>query len=140
MSCNDKHHHDPNCVSEVVNFIDEIQKAHHDFTGCSTNCLNPILGATHHHGMKPNTRVFSLYTKTGELFKAEFLNEGCERRKSEFFRVESVEGPCAVVRILKLDDGNLGMCDFDKTSQCIVVDLNCFCAIACIQDTFIPGV
>ncbi|GAA3329488.1 hypothetical protein GCM10020331_077750 [Ectobacillus funiculus] len=78
MSCkdNDKYQQDSNCVCDIVKFIDDIQKkAYDDFIGCPTNCLNPVLGATHHHGMKPNTRVISLYTKTGELFFGHFFDQ-----------------------------------------------------------------
>ncbi|EOP57150.1 MULTISPECIES: CotY/CotZ family spore coat protein [Bacillus cereus group] len=139
MSCNDKHGHKGlDCVCDVVKFIDELQSACVDFI-CTANCLNPMLGMPS-SGMKANTRVFSLYSKNGDLFFANFLTENCTTDSSEFFRVESVDDCCAVLRVLKLNDGSLGMCKFDKTDQCIIVDLNCFCAIACVEDVFIPCV
>ncbi|MFJ8530188.1 CotY/CotZ family spore coat protein [Bacillus sp. NPDC094106] len=143
MSCNEKHGHnkDFDCVCDVVHFIVELQSACVDFI-CTSNCLNPMLGMPS-SGMKANTRVFSLYTKNGDIFKAHFLDHGCDNdddRKSKFFRAESVDGCCAVLRVLKLADGSFPMCHFEKTDQCIVVDLNCFCAIACVEDTFIQGV
>lgn len=137
MSCNDKHGHKGlDCVCDVVKFIDELQSACVDFI-CTSNCLNPMLGMPS-SGMKANTRVFSLYSKDGTLFEAQFLDDNCQRQFSEFFRVESVDDCCAVLRVLTLNDGSLGMCKFDKTDQCIIVDLNCFCAIACVEDVFIP--
>ncbi|MDG4656618.1 CotY/CotZ family spore coat protein [Ectobacillus antri] len=138
MSCNDKHY-DVNCVCDVVKMIAEIQDVNTDFS-CTTNCLNPVLGASNNHGMRPNTRVFSLYTKSGERFFASFLRNNCDDAESPFFRVESVEDCCAVLRVLELEGRNLSMCEFRATTQCIIVDLNCFCGIACIEDTFVPGV
>ncbi|MDM5187515.1 CotY/CotZ family spore coat protein [Bacillus sp. DX4.1] len=141
MSCNDKHSHPKsfNCVCDVVTFIDELQSACVDFI-CTSNCLNPMLGMPS-GGMKANTRVFSLYSKDGDIFKAHFLKDNCNGTDaSKFFRVESIDDSCAVLRVLKLHDGSVGMCKFEKTDQCIIVDLNCFCAIACVEDTFIHGV
>ncbi|PEI93249.1 hypothetical protein CN679_08490 [Bacillus pseudomycoides] len=139
MSCNDKHGHKGlDCVCDVVKFIDELQSACVDFI-CTSNCLNPMLGMPS-SGMKANTRVFSLYTKDGQLFEAHFLTADCQRDMSEFFRVESVDDCCAVLRVLKLNDGSFPTCNFENTDQCIIVDLNCFCAIACIEDIFIPCV
>ncbi|WP_379969905.1 CotY/CotZ family spore coat protein [Ectobacillus sp. sgz5001026] len=131
-------HSNIGCVCDVVKFINEIQDVNTD-PGCTTNCLNPVLGAST-NGLTPNTRVFSLYTKEGELFYAEFLTEGCDTDSSQFFRVESVEDCCAVLRVLKKEQKNMGICEFTATSQCLIVDLNAFIAIACIEDTFIPGV
>lgn len=140
MSCKDNHsqNKDIGCVCDVVHFIDELQSARDDFT-CTSNCLNPMLGIPS-GGMQANTRVFSLYTKNGSLFEAQFLTADCQRDMSEFFRVESVDVCCAVLRVLTLNDGSMGICSFDKTDQCIIVDLNCFCSIACVEDVFIAGV
>ncbi|MCP8968356.1 CotY/CotZ family spore coat protein [Ectobacillus ponti] len=139
MSCNDHNHKGSNCVCDIVKFIDSIQDAQDDM-GCPTSCLNPVLGASHSHGMMPNTRVFSLYGKNGDLFFAEFLTATCTTDSSQFFRVESVDDCCAVLRVLRLVSNNMAVCEFEATKQCIVVDLNCFCGIACIEDVFIPGV
>ncbi|WP_416828774.1 CotY/CotZ family spore coat protein [Ectobacillus polymachus] len=131
-------HSDLSCVCDVVKFINEIQDVNNDPV-CTTNCLNPVLGATT-SGQMPNTRVFSLYTKEGELFEAEFLTAECHTDSSHFYRVESVEDCCAVLRILTKTVKNMGVCEFTATSQCLIVDLNAFIAIACLEDVFIPGV
>ncbi|MDM5153863.1 CotY/CotZ family spore coat protein [Bacillus sp. DX1.1] len=140
MNCNDKPGQKSfGCVCDVVKFIDELQSACVDFI-CTSNCFNPMLGMPS-SGMKANTRVFSLYSKDATIFVADFLTDNCTIDSSEFFRVESVDDCCAVLRVLKLEDsGNLGICKFNKTDQCIIVDLNCFCAIACVEDTVINGV
>ncbi|WP_028402622.1 CotY/CotZ family spore coat protein [Ectobacillus panaciterrae] len=141
MSCNDNHHFSKvNCVCDVVQMIAEIQDVSTDFS-CTSNCLNPVLGTSNQNGMRPNTRVFSLYTSEGERFEVDFFINGCEPDSSPFFRVESVDDCCAVLRVLRLvNEGNMAMCKFEATAQCIIVDLNCFCAIACIEDTFVSGV
>ncbi|MFD1735351.1 CotY/CotZ family spore coat protein [Bacillus salitolerans] len=147
------------CVCDVVNFIADLQDAVEDDLDCPTNCLRPVLGAFENKH-KANTRPFILYTEDGKPFEAFFKPEtdecpcGEEHHgkkldfycKSIFFRVESVDGCCAVLRVLEPDCLHSNcpqIADTDnlrRTCSCITVDLRCFCAIQCLDDTFIPGV
>jgi spore coat protein Y len=141
------------CVCDVVAFIDDIQDAVEENDLCPTNCLNPILGDVFNQEPRANTRPFVLYTEEGKLFKAFFKpvmhthekGKGFEECDSPFFRVESVNDCCAVLRVLQPTDE---FCDVVKepqedlvaTNSCITVDLRCFCAIQCLDDIFLRGV
>jgi spore coat protein Y len=148
------------CVCDIVEFIDDLQDVVED-DRCPTNCLNPVLGDVMDRKPRANTRPFILFTEDGKPFKAFFkpLNTECDNEgssrgkidrdfddcKSPFFRVESVNNCCAVLRVLKPTDD---FCDVVKcpqdnlrvTNSCITVDLRCFCAIQCLDDIFLSGV
>lgn len=136
---------DNNCVCDVVNFINDLQDAAEDNDGCPTNCLNPVLGANnnHHHHHNANTRPFILYLENGCPFEAAFKKDtitDCEHAfdVSKFLRVENVENCCALIRVLKCFEEN-GNLRFRATDSCITVDLSCFCAIQCLEDTHVSG-
>ena len=159
-----------NCVAEVVAFINELQNAVVE-PCCLTNCLNPVLGERL-ESLQANTRPFILFGRDGRPFTAYFrqrtrrFNEECrfneegrfneERCECGFqeeqrlcpsfvFRVECVEGNCAILRVLKMeqnrrqreedcfDDCSPRFC-LELTDSCITVDLDAFSAIECLED------
>lgn len=156
MSCYD--HKGKNCVCEVLRAIKDIQDnaVDNDCRECTTNCfLEPLGGlAAPSRRRNADTRVFSLYTKNGDLFKAFYRDRdrdgGCT---SVFFRVEDIfDGCCATLRVLRpyrddvevdllnnagtqVDHTSLcGVDGFRRSNSCITVDLSCFCAVQCIAD------
>lgn len=146
MSCKD---FDLNCVCDVVRFINDLQDAVDTHADCPENCLRPQLGVVGGVADAPNTRPFLLYTKKGELFEAFYrVPNTTTFCPSPIFRVESVDGCCAVLRVLRPETTSptppKGCETFGgtliATDQCVVVDLNCFCAIQCLEDRFIAGV
>ena len=158
MSCKGKgHDFDVNCVCDVVRFINDLQDAVDNDDLCPESCLRPQLGGVANNNNRANTRPFILYTKSGEPFEAFFDSGNAGKCTSPFFRVESVDGCCAVLRVLTISRGPEGndnqVCFYFKqrtnpgnpvrlvrTDQCVVVDLNCFCAIQCLEDLYVEGV
>lgn len=147
------------CVCEVVRAILEIQNAavQDDCSSCTTNCfLEPLGGIVSPARSSVDTRVFTLLTKDGSPFFATFSTSdgSCEPCVSIYFRVEDVfDGCCATLRVLvPLDDNEepvdlLNDCGtkislrevckvtgFAKSESCVTVDLDCFCAVQCIDD------
>ncbi|WP_017152793.1 CotY/CotZ family spore coat protein [Bacillus bingmayongensis] len=157
MSCNDERHdrHHSSCVCDVVKFIDELQDCATG-SGCPTGCEIPFLGANASAPVA-NTRPFTLFTKFGGTFTANFfVPTGATTfvaGTSPIFRVESVDDCCAVLRVLALRSAT-GTIDpttsfievftsgntLVATNSCITVDLKCFCAIECLPDVNISGV
>lgn len=82
-------HHD-NCICEVVRAIKRIQDMREelDCDDCRTDCFLTPLGSLSPSRRRPNTRVFTLSTDDGDLFKA-FFKRG--RREREFERELNVE-------------------------------------------------
>ncbi|AWE06463.1 spore coat protein CotZ [Lysinibacillus sp. 2017] len=147
------------CVCEVVRAILEIQNAavQDECSNCTTNCfLEPLGGIVNPARSSVDTRVFTLLTKDGSPFFAQFsTSDGdCEPCVSIYFRVEDVfDGCCATLRVLVPLDENEDPVDllnddgtkislrevckvtqFATSESCVTVDLDCFCAVQCIDD------
>ncbi len=147
------------CVCEVVRSILEIQNAavQDVCSSCTTNCFfEPLGGIVSPSRSSADTRVFTLLTKNGSPFFATFStsDNNCEPCISIYFRVEDVfDGCCATLRVLVPldesgdivdllnDDGTkvslrevCKVTQFAASDSCITVDLDCFCAVQCIDD------
>lgn len=148
MSCSDSDKRKVNCVCEVLRAIKNIQDTavEEECEVCGTDCfLEPLGELNPAKSRRPvDTRVFTLYTKKGELFKALFKDvlpgpDVCGR--SVFFRVENIfDNCCATLRVLRAkgtSSEHPNLCDltgFEATDSCLTVDLHCFCAVQCIAD------
>lgn len=150
-----EHHKSHGCVCEVVRAILEIQNAavEDECTRCTTNCfLEPLGGIVSPSRNNVDTRVFTLLNKDGSPFFATFKTATPGPCVSIYFRVEDVfDGCCATLRVLIPRDaaGNTvnlicdGKIDFNEvcrvsrflaSDSCVTVDLDCFCAVQCIDD------
>ncbi|BCB03063.1 CotY/CotZ family spore coat protein [Bacillus sp. KH172YL63] len=146
------------CVCQAVRAIKDIQDAaNQECNDCKNDCFLEPLGSMVSPTNRLNTRIFKLYLKNGETFKAHI--KGCPW-KSPFFRVKEVfDNCCATLQVLKPDyaestgstsstsssSSSTGS-DMDSmgnntewvfTDECITVDLDCFCAIQCIKDVHV---
>ena len=146
------------CVCEVVRAILDIQNqaVQDDCSSCTTNCfLEPLGGIVSPARSSADTRVFTLLTKCGSPFMANFSSEmnTDDVCTSIYFRVEDVFDDCCatlrvliplgrtgVVDLLNTDGTHINMravCDvedFAASDSCVTVDLSCFCAVQCIAD------
>ena len=167
MGCGKNVHPSPstgNCVCDVVKAIADIQEqAVTDCGSCPTSCfLEPLGGLVSPVNNRADTRVFMLLNKDGTPFSSLFRYTAPGTTNSQcgisiFFRVEEVfDNCCATLRVLAplstvggttivdfLGDNGVTLesfClvnDWDATTSCVTVDLNCFCAIQCVADVFL---
>ncbi len=143
---------DRGCVCQAVRAIKDIQDAGQDCFDCKNDCfLEPLGSLVSPTAEAPNTRVFKLYNKEGELFKVHAKHR-CW--KTPYFRVKNVfDDCCATLQVLKkvYDSGTeveseeelMGLNSdfyFEATGDCITVDLDCFCAIQCVDDVFVDNI
>ncbi|MER1955767.1 MAG: CotY/CotZ family spore coat protein [Solibacillus sp.] len=146
------------CVCEVVRAILEIQNAavQDECSTCTTNCfLEPLGGIVNPARSSADTRVFTLLNKDGSPFFATFSSTSDEPPcVSIYFRVEDIfDGCCATLRVLVPEDDNGRTVDllnndgtaisfrdvcrvtrFVASDSCVTVNLDCFCAVQCIDD------
>ena len=146
--CEEKKDRERGCVCEVVRFIHNLQSQVKPDPRKVHGCTRPTLDDDCHD--KNNTRPFVLYLKDGSLFKAFFEHDSLILR-SPIFRVEKIDGCCALLRVLRIvPEPNAKEADITvafsrdvklaKTDSFITVDLNCFCGIQCIEDRKIKGI
>jgi hypothetical protein len=159
MGCGNNHDdfRSGNCVCEVVRAIKDIQDnaVEEECTECSSCFTEPLGSLVSPARRDPvDTRVFVLSNDDGDPFHAFFSGEN-NACVSIFFRVEDVfDNCCATLRVLvpgRREGGNFvpvnlltnGKVDLSKvcqverfraSSDCITVDLKCFCAVQCIAD------
>ncbi|MGO4899879.1 CotY/CotZ family spore coat protein [Bacillus sp. GM2] len=138
-----------NCVCEAVENIHDLQNAI-EGEGCPTSCFSNLLSPSRHLG---DTIPFIIYTSKSKPFVA-FGNVGELQAgpcfSTVFFRVEDIKDCCATLRLLIAFDENRRVLDFteekdkicdvfrlEKTNFCVEVDLECFCAIECLNPQLI---
>lgn len=120
------------CIARILKVIDVLQKE----SVCEElpeGCNRPFLGNSSSNVY--NTRPITLYTRSGNLFTANYYVEN-SLRTSDVFRVESVNGCCATLRILSTTTRENNTC-YSDTNEFITINLECFCGIRCLNDTFI---
>nr|MDH3163066.1 CotY/CotZ family spore coat protein [Bacillus licheniformis] len=138
-----------NCVCEAVENIHDLQNAIEE-EGRPTSRFSNLLSPSRHLG---DTIPFILYTSKSKPFVA-FGNVGELQAgpcfSTVFFRVENIDDSAATLRLLIAFDDNRRVLDFtedkdkicdvfrlEKTSFCIEVDLECYCAIECLNPKLI---
>ncbi|MFD1735479.1 CotY/CotZ family spore coat protein [Bacillus salitolerans] len=130
--------HTPVCEALVI-----LKSQQDQLEGCPTDCFSSLLAKL----LKVDTIPFMLYTPNGgPLELAGFEHEQytiCTKYfHTRFFRIESIdkENCCAKISLLRPVDlegySATSICEvayLERTKICTVVDLNCFCAVQCLD-------
>lgn len=119
-----------NCIKNLLKFIWVLQNNSTDISCEINDCTKPFLGPSIFTDCY-NTRVVTLYNKNGDLFTG-FFNNGNGLMTSPYFRVQSVDDNCCTLLLLNNVDNT-----FESTRQTMTVNLNCICAVKCIEDVSI---
>ena len=117
------------CIAKILKVIEVLQNNTSDEPCDNAGCDKPFLGPTRHNKCY-NTRPINLYTRNGNLFTAEYTNNGIDTISS-IFRVEHVDNCCAKLRILAYDTATR---TYSATNSFITVNLKCMCVVACLND------
>ncbi|MFD2443217.1 CotY/CotZ family spore coat protein [Bacillus sp. CGMCC 1.16607] len=150
-------HEDENCVCGVLRAIvdaqDQVSPVEED--NCDVSCqrsINVLLGDVVTPTTGPNTIPVILYCDCDPFLGVGVRNDPqhagrLECVQSFLFRVNSVdENCCASLELLSTGHGNnandpcdqfpgnsVRLSDIEGTGICITVDLNCFCAVTCLD-------
>ncbi len=118
------------CLGKLLKVIDVLQKNANGNDCFDESCTRPYLGSTPNI-ICFNTRPVTFYTKDGSLFTA---------NESSVFRVESVNNCCVKCRILRPNPDTSDVTRrFITTNEFITINLNCICAISCLDDIIIDN-
>ncbi len=120
------------CLNNLFETIISIQKQ--DITNCNySGCDKPYLGPTPNSRCY-NTRPINLYNcQTGDLWSINYTLDDGTTSTSNVFRCESIDDCCLTCRILiSNEDGT-----YTSTNQFFTINLNCVCAVKCLDDVFI---
>lgn len=130
------------CVADILSVILLLQQ-----NACPENCLEtcdrPILGGGP-NCLICNTRPVMLYTCCGNgtpwTMPTTRDDAVCDTEGitcSNVFRVEKLDGNCATFRVLAPNPDPTCISLYVATASFFTMDLNCCCAIRCLNDTYV---
>lgn len=132
------------CIAEILTVINVLQQ---NASCCGDTCLETCdrgflgCGTT---TLGCNTRPVVLYTCCGNgtpwsmpTTKENVVcgNEGVTC--SNVFRIEKIDGCCATFRVLANNPDATSIYPYVATNSFFTMNLNCVCALRCLQDTFV---
>lgn len=126
-----------NCIAEILQIIYVLQtNACPD--GCLNSCDRPALGGGT-NCIVCNTRPIVLYTcgTTGTPLSMPISRTTTETETSSVFRIEKLNGCCATFRVLRTNPDTSSTLPFVGTDSIFTIDINCLCAVRCLNDTFV---
>lgn len=126
------------CLGKILQVIDVLQKNAERMDACNDGCTKPFLGNTT-NVICFNTRPVTFYTCNGEIIEASYQS-GTETLTSSVFRVEKVDDCCVTCSILAAnpDTSNINS-PYISTNQTIIFNLDCICAIQCLNDVIVEN-
>ncbi|MGY4689140.1 CotY/CotZ family spore coat protein [Salibacterium sp. K-3] len=143
-----------NCVCDALIHIKKAQdEAEASMSGqCRNSCFNTLLSGNGNNNGR-DTVPFLLQQKDGTYFHAIGALGENDCFQTVFFRVEKVfkEDCCAILSLLRPDcmiefnkccvdpESLCGIDELNRTRDCIHVDLDCFCAVQCLDPDLVDS-
>ena len=129
---------DCKCISEILTIINILQQNAECGDSCLDTCDRGFLGccAT---SVSCNTRPVMLYTCgcNSVAWSMPISKDPAETTTSNIFRVEKVDGCCATFRVLIPNTDANEPYPYEATNSFFTINLNCVCALRCLQDTHV---
>lgn len=144
--CNNNNNEETSCrcIAEILTVINVLQQ---NASCCGDACLDTCdrgflgCGTT---TLGCNTRPVVLYTCCGNgtpwSMPTTKENVVCGDEGvvcSNVFRVEKIDGCCATFRVLADNPDTTSIYPYVTTNSFFTMNLNCVCALRCLQDTFV---
>ena len=139
---------DSSCIAEILTVINILQCNAQCSDTCLDTCDRGFLGNTV-STLGLNTRPVMIYTCSGngtpwsmpttkENIDCSSVGATC----SSVFRVEKVDGECATFRVLaaNTDPTTSATMPYVATNSFFTMNLDCVCALKCLNDTLVEGV
>lgn len=142
--CNNENN-DCKCISEILTVICILQQNANCAEACLDTCDRGFLGCGT-TSINCNTRPIMLYTCCGNgtpwSMPTTKTAEECSTGAavcSSVFRIEKIDGCCATFRVLASnpDLEQATAIPYVTTNSFFTMNLNCVCALRCLQDTYV---
>lgn len=129
---------DCKCIAEILTVINILQQNAECGDACLDTCDRGFLGccAT---SVSCNTRPVMLYTCgcNSVAWSMPISKDPNESVTSNIFRVEKIDGCCATFRVLIPNTDTTEGFPYEATNSFFTMNLNCVCALRCLQDTHV---
>lgn len=135
---------DSKCIAEILTVINILQNNAECADSCLDTCDRGFLGNSV-TTFAYNTRPVMLYTCASNgttPWTMPTTRDEDTTETSSVFRVEKVDGNCATFRVLapNTDPATSATMPYVITNSFFTMNLNCVCAIRCLNDTIVEGV
>ena len=146
--CNNENSKECRCISEILTVINILQDNVECGESCLDTCDRGFLGVSV-ASVALNTRPIMLYTSAGNgvpwsmpITRDDVTCGDDGVICSNVFRVEKVDGCCATFRVLadNTDPTTSVTIPYVSTNSFFTMNLNCVCALRCLNDTFVEAV
>ena len=126
------------CLGKILQVIDVLQKNAEKIDNMNDGCTKTFLGNST-YVVCFNTRPVTFYTSNGEIVEASYQN-GEQALTSSVFRVENVDDCCVTCSILAPNSETVANSPYVTTNQTIIFNLDCICAIQCLNDVIVESI
>ena len=135
--CNDTSH-ECKCIAEILTVINILQQNAECGDSCLDTCDRGFLGCSA-SSVNCNTRPIMLYTCCGNgvAWAMPISKDPDETTTSNVFRIEKIDGCCATFRVLTTNPDTGAIYPYVTTNSFFTMNLNCVCALRCLQDTYV---
>lgn len=146
--CNNNETNECRCISEILTVINILQNNAECADACLDTCDRGFLGGSV-DTFALNTRPIMLYTSFGNgtpwsmpTTREDVTCGDAGVVCSDVFRVEKVDGCCCTFRVLadNPDTTEAATIPYVATNSFFTMNLNCVCALRCLNDTFVENV
>lgn len=131
---------DSGCIAEVLKVICILQQNANCGDACLDTCDRGFLGCSV-TSLNCNTRPIMLYTCSGNgiPFAMPISKDPAVPTTSTVFRIEKLDENCATFRVLAPNDDptEVATIPYMATNSFFTMNLNCLCALRCLNDTYV---
>lgn len=128
-----------NCIADILKVIYILQQSVCPNDSCLESCDRGFLGQS--CSSVCNTRPVVLYTcGSNGVALAMPITKTETGTTSTVFRIEKLDDCCATFRVLAPNTDTTALFPYEATNSFFTINLNCICAIRCLDDTFVEGI
>jgi len=126
-----------NCIRDILKVILILQKSTCPNDTCLETCDRGFLGQNATTFF--NTRPIVLYMcgANGTPLAMPTSRDPATTDTSTVFRLEKLDGCCATCRVLAPNDDTTSTYPYVSTNSFFTVNLDCVCALRCLDDTYV---
>lgn len=126
-----------NCIADILKVILLLQQSVCNNDNCLQTCDRGFLGQN--CTTFCNTRPITLYTCSSGSTPLSFpiSKDPDETETSSVFRLEKLDNCCATCRVLARNTDTGSVFPYVTTNSFFTINLNCVCALRCLDDTFV---
>ena len=128
-----------NCLAKILNAIKVIQNNAEKIDCQDNSCTKPFLGITTNI-LCFNTRPIVLYLCNNNPITLSYTNTEGDTLTTSVFRVESVTNDSVGVLLLEEGTDASGNTTYESTNTYATINLDCVCAIRCLNDTIVNNI